>query len=92
MAVTTVANVRKASATGDVITGPHRYNSVKVINSGVANSVVTLKKGSSSGAVIWQSGTIAASGIEQVEVDIALAADIYVDISVAGPVVYLYSK
>lgn len=92
MAYSTVANVKKASADNDLIPGPHHYDAVKVVNGANAGNVVILRKGTSSGAIIWQSGSLAANAVEYDQLPIHLAdVDIFVDMSQAGGTVFLYS-
>lgn len=92
MAYSTVANVKKATADNDVIPGPHHYRNVRVVNGANAGNVVILRKGSSSGAIIWQSGSLAANASEDSDSEIHLAGvDIFVDMSQTGGTVFLYS-
>lgn len=92
MAYSTVANVKKASATLDLIPGPHHYQSIKVNNGANAGNVVTLRKTDGSGAIIWQSGSLAANAVEFDNVEIHLAGiDIHVTMSQTGGTVSLYS-
>lgn len=92
MAYSTVANVKKATANADLIPGPHHYQSVKVVNGANAGAIVTLRKTDASGAIIWQSGSLAALAAEDNNIEIHLAqVDIYVGMSAAGATVYLYS-
>lgn len=93
MAYSTVANVKKASADNDIIPGPHHYQSVKVVNGANAGNQVTLRKTDASGAIIWQSGVLAANAQESdpgLEIHLA-GIDIWVDMAQAGGTVYLYS-
>lgn len=93
MAYSTVANVKKATANADLIPGPHQYQSVKVVNGANAGTTVTLRKTNVSGAIIWQSGSMAANAVaSDPSLEIHLAAiDIYVEMSAAGATVFLYS-
>lgn len=93
MAYSTVANVKKATANADLIPGPHHYQSVKVVNGANAGNQITLRKTDAAGAIIWQSGSLAANAQESdpgLEVHLA-AVDIYVGMSAAGATVFLYS-
>lgn len=92
MAYSTVANVKKATADNDVIPGPHHYRMVRAVNGANANNVITLRKGDASGAIIWQSASLAANASDDSNAEIHLAGgDIWVDMSQAGGTVFLYS-
>lgn len=92
MAYTTVANVRKASANADTIPGPNMYHKLRVVNGANGANTITIKKTDNSGTIIWQSKVLAANEVEESEVDINLAAAIYITMAQTGGVLFLYSR
>lgn len=91
MAYSTVANVKKATANADVIPGPNTAAAIVVVN-GSNSCSVKLRKGGSGGAIIWESGTMAANARVYDQLPICLSADIYIDMSATGATVYLYGE
>ncbi len=91
MAVTTAANVKKASADNDVLVGANFYKQIRVVNGANASNVVTIRKISSSGEIIWQSKVLAANEVEESQAEISAGFDLFIDMAQTGGVLYLYS-
>lgn len=89
MAVTRAGNVIKLTADNDSVAEALSICSIKVRETAGATATVTLKKGSTSGVVVWEHA-LAANGQQFDEVEIRLpAAGIWLDLSGAADV-YLY--
>jgi len=91
MAVTTAANVKKASADNDVLVGSNHYEFIRVVNGANANNVITIRKTDGSGEILWQSKILAANEVEESDAEIHSGVSLHVDMAQAGGVLFLYS-
>lgn len=91
MAVTRAANVVKATANADVITGHLIIEGIKVVG-GASGITVNLKKTDTNGAVVYTK-TLAADSESFEDVNLKIhGSGLYVNISAGGGTVYLYVK
>lgn len=91
MAVTRAANVVKATADADVITGHLIIEGIKVVG-GASGMTVNLKKTDSSGTIVY-TATVAADSESFEDVNLKIhGSGLYVNVSAGGGTVYLYLK
>ncbi len=93
MAVTRINNRTLVTADNDTITGPLYIESIRVI-AGTTTPSVQLKVTNTSGAVLWESGTLADNEVHESEVELRIEADqvVHVDMAGTGTKLYIYSE